>query len=1214
MKDELIRDRIVIGITDSRLRRNLLQDNNLTLAGAIDRGRAAETTSRQLKSMDAGDEVKAVRHKTKGHKSKHPQAKTSKPAYIKNCKYCGKGHERDKEKCYAYGKTCSYCGKKNHAESKCLAKKHKQRSKKGSKGVHLCADSSDCTSESDGYESVEIVTMETPDSVNATSSNDNHCSKLYVNMLIRKKKVRFQVDTGATVNVVDRCIVPPKCKIEETTTKLKMYNNTPMATMGKARIPMKNAKTNRKYSVTCVVVDNPTVQPILGLRAAKQMDLITVNTENISAVNQIQALSLEDIVSRYPSLFDGKLGLLKENVQLRIDPTVQPVKNALRRVPHALMDNLKKELDRLEKLQVIAKISEPTDWLSSLVTVKKPSGKLRVCIDPQPLNTALKRDPYMTPVLDDVLPKLTGAKVFSVIDVKDGYWNLKLSPESSDLTAMGTPFGNYKWLRLPFGVKPSSDHFQRELNDALKGLDGIYIIADDILVVGIGRNDEQATQNHDANLVALLQRCCEKRLKLNKEKIKLHCKEVPYMDNTLTPDGLKPDKSKIDAILLMQPPSDIKGVRRLLGMINYLTRFLPDMSATLEPIRRLTQKDVEFEWSHDQQRAFEKIKQLITSDKVLKYFDPKSENVTLQCDSSRAGLACCLLQDGRPIGFGSRSLTTAEKNYGQIELELLAVVFGLEHFHQMTYGRRIQVHSDHKPLENIIKKPLIKAPKRLQRMLLRISAYDIRIVYKSGTSDELKTADTLSRASLKTTEGPTADHNFHVFATEIENINLAENNDKKIDKIKRKTQEDPVLQMLIGAIVQGWPSSSNAVPQDIRPYANVKDYLTVQNGVIFNGDRIVIPQSMRKEIIRDIHTAHSGIEACINTARQYVYWPCITSQIKEHCAQCEICQSTINQNQQNEPLSSHNITSRPWQDISIDIFTFNNNNYLITVDNYSNFWEVDKLYNMTAKTVIHKIKHHFARYGICETIVSDNAQIFHSHLFKQFQKSYGFNHRFTSPHHQSANPAERAVKTCKQIMKKAKKAHQDVYLAILIHRNTIMTSYNTSPAQKFLGRRTKTILPTKESLLQPEIQNPELQNEIKKTQRAKQKFYYDRNAKELPILNPGDTVRMQPMERGNEWNKATVTQKVGNRSYEIQTDDDKSYRRNRKHLRKTAEKPSDPILDDNYGHQEATTENAISPKKSAPETTNKSPEKENRELRRSSRTRYKFTHYQHIPM
>ena len=1067
------------------------------------------------------------------------------------------------------------------------------------------------------FESVDTVMLE--DSVNATDTHGSHHNKLFVNMQVKKKTIRFLIDTGATVNVVSRSLVPTKSRIEATTAKLKMYNNTPMNTVGKTRIPMKNLKNQKKYSVACIVVDDDSVQPILGLRAAKQMELIRVNTENIAAISSNEELTIDEITAKYPSLFNAELGLIKDNVSLETDAAVQPVQNPIRRIPQALMSSLKEELDRLKKLKVIKDVREPTEWLSSLVTVKKPNGKIRVCIDPQPLNAALKRAPVMTPILDDILPQLEGSRIFTVIDVKDGYWNLKLSEEASYLTTTSTPFGNIRFLRLPFGLKVSSDKFQSALNEALHGLNAVHVIADDILIVGKGDSDNSASHDHDRNLEALLNRCVEKSIKLNKEKIKLRCKEVPYMGNMLTPDGLKADATKIKAITEMPAPTDVTGVRRLMGMVNYLMRFMPNLSMMLEPIRQLTLKNHPFEWTEKQETAFKKIKQTIASDQVLKYFDPKNSNLVLQADSSRSGLGTVLLQDDKPIGFGSRSLTASEKNYAQIELELLALLYGLEHFHQIIYGRPVEVHTDHKPLENIVKKPLVKTPKRLQRMLLRLQDYDTTIKYKKGS--ELFVPDTLSRASLQKTEGPAAPRDTHVFGLEIENICLTDPQelfDEKLSKIKNTTKDDKILQKLQRTIIQGWPEDKVNIPSEIKPYESVKSLLTIQNGLIFVGDRIVIPSQLRKEVIKDIHVAHSGIESCLRTAREYVFWPQMSAQIKEHCQRCETCRATDNISQQKEELISHKIPERPWQYISTDIFTLDGVNYLLTVDHYSNFWEVDKLTNMTAKTVIHKMKHHFARYGICESMVSDNAPIFHSEIFKNFEQQYKFQHKFTSPYHQSANPAERAIRTCKNIMKKAKRDHQDVYLSILMYRNTPMQGYDNSPAQKFLGRRTKTTLATSHKLLKPETVDPVTQREKTDAQRAKQRFYYDRNAKNLPALENGDIVRVQPLvnEKG-EWEKATVLKRTGVRSYEVLTDDNRCLTRNRKHLKKSREskcenaQPEELITAESPREENQATNTPAEGQVNTEPVLQKSPAKFI--PRRSGRNRHKFTPYEHIP-
>jgi len=216
------------------------------------------------------------------------------------------------------------------------------------------------------------------------------------------------------------------------------------------------------------------------------------------------------------------------------------------------------------------------------------------------------------------------------------------------------------------------------------------------------------------------------------------------MGHVLSPDGLKPDAEKVKAVREMLVPSDKQGVQRFLGMMNYLQKFAPKLSEIITPLRDLIKSDTEFLWDeqvHDV--ALNEAKRIISSTLVLKYFNPNTEPV-LQCDASMHGLGACLMQNGQPVAFASRSLTPTEVQYAQIEKELLAIVFGMEKFKTYLYGRKVLVETDHKPLEAIFKKSLLNAPKRLQRMLLRLQRYEFEVTYKRGTL--LLMADTLSWA------------------------------------------------------------------------------------------------------------------------------------------------------------------------------------------------------------------------------------------------------------------------------------------------------------------------------------------------------------------------------------------------------------------------------------------------------------------------------------
>ena len=230
-----------------------------------------------------------------------------------------------------------------------------------------------------------------------------------------------------------------------------------------------------------------------------------------------------------------------------------------------------------------------------MVVVRKPN-KLRLCLDPLHLNKGIIRNHYPTPTVEDIAPKLTKAKVFSVVDAKDGFLQVVLDEASSHLTAFWTPFDRYRWLRMPFGIKSALEEFQRRLDECLEGLENIVVIHDDILVFGSGDFIEEATTSHDLAFRALLDRCSGRGLKLNKTKLRFKLSKVADMGHSLGSDGLQADPEKITAIREMPRPTDVQGIQRLIGVVTYLSKFLPQLSTFCEPLRRLTDSQAVFGW------------------------------------------------------------------------------------------------------------------------------------------------------------------------------------------------------------------------------------------------------------------------------------------------------------------------------------------------------------------------------------------------------------------------------------------------------------------------------------------------------------------------------------------------------------------------------------------------------------------------------------------
>ena len=720
--------------------------------------------------------------------------------------------------------------------------------------------------------------------------------------------------------------------------------------------------------------------PLLSRKAAEQMKLITVNYHNFNQLHGVDgSRKPEDPLTKFSDVFDDTSpGKLPGKVHLVTDMPegTKPVQCRAKSVPVALKEKVKDGLQKLVDQDVIVKVDEPTDWASRLVvTEKKDGNELRFCIDPRPLNKVLKREIHRLPIMEDILPELSKAKVFSKFDLKAGYLHCELDEESSLLTTTNTPFGRYRWKRLPFGLKVSSEIFQKKLQQALEGLEGVECVADDIILFGVGDTKEEAEENHDTRLKALLQRCREQGIKLNSKKSVVKTTSMTFLGHIVTDQGLKLDPKKVQAILEMPKPTNSAEIQRLQGSVNYLARFLPELSTTFEPLRRLTHKDNEWKWEAEHDMAMAKLKELLTTAPVLAYYSP-DKPLTIQCDASKSGLGATLLQEGQPLCYISRALTPTEQRYAQIEKEALAIAFALERFHQYTYGQKVTVESDHKPLEIIAKKPLHSAPRRLQGILMRMLHYDIDIKWIPGKDMHL--ADMLSRSYLPDTTGSTA-------PTEVNVIDTLSMGEDKITRLQSHTRDDQTLQIVKSVIQQGWPDDKSSVPEAALPYFNIRDELSIQDGLVFRGERIIIPQTLRKEMKETLHTSHVGIEGTLRRARESIYWPGMNADVKQYISMCETCRSYDRRNQK-ETLMPHELPDRPWEKVGTDLFELHGKHYLITVDYLSNFWEIDRLYDLGSKAVISKLKSHFARYGIPSTVVSDNGPQFSSEDFAKFAR------------------------------------------------------------------------------------------------------------------------------------------------------------------------------------------------------------------------------------
>ncbi|GBN77551.1 Retrovirus-related Pol polyprotein from transposon opus [Araneus ventricosus] len=298
-------------------------------------------------------------------------------------------------------------------------------------------------------------------------------------------------------------------------------------------------------------------------------------------------------MDQYSEVFKGLGEFPGKPYHIEIKSEIKPVINAPRRVPQSLHKELEKTLNELVQLGIVSPVNKPTEWVNSLVIVEKPNGKLRICLDPRNLNKAIKREHYVIPSVDEIMSRLEGKQCFSVLDLKEGFWQVPLDKDSAELCTFNSPFGRYKFNRLPFGICSAPEVFQKKNQKLFGYIKGVEICFDDLFIAG--KNKEE----HDKILVEVLERAKENNIKSNSNKFQFRIEEVKYMGLLVSKDGIKADPSHVRAINEIEKPTSKNDIKRLLGMVNFLSKFIPNVSAVTSPLRVLLKKDIEFQWNHE---------------------------------------------------------------------------------------------------------------------------------------------------------------------------------------------------------------------------------------------------------------------------------------------------------------------------------------------------------------------------------------------------------------------------------------------------------------------------------------------------------------------------------------------------------------------------------------------------------------------------------------
>jgi hypothetical protein len=550
--------------------------------------------------------------------------------------------------------------------------------------------------------------------------------------------VSFLIDSGASINLIDKTTFDKlleNCDVKLDTTSAKVYSYGSKVPLPLKGVFYSNISLGNKHDIARILVSSSeNTGCIMSRDTAIKLGLL-----NIQFLNTLTDPNTNNVAAKFPKVFSG-LGKLR-NVQLKlsIDENINPVSQHLRRIPFHVRKQVSLKLQELLELDIIEPVSGPTPWVSPVIAIPKPDkNDIRLVVDMRKANLAIKRNHYPIPTLDELLEEFNGCSIFSKIDLRHGYHQIELHPESRPITTFITHNGLYRYKRLVQGATSAFEEYQNKIGQLFQNVKRVKNIADDILIGGKDQTE------HDINLNTCLQILQENNLTAKLEKCEFSVPKLNFFGHCISHRGIKPTEDKVKAVQEFEEPTSSKEVSSFLGMITYLAKFIPNLSTETETLRQLLHKDQPWVWGAKQSESFNRLKSLISSDNVVAHFDPNLKTVLI-VDAGPIGLGAILAQEHtrdiiRPVAFASRTLTAQERRYSQTEREALGVVWGCERFHLYLYGKTFEILTDHQPLK-VLYNHTGKPSPRILRWGLRLQSYSFTIKHIPG---KLNPADILS--------------------------------------------------------------------------------------------------------------------------------------------------------------------------------------------------------------------------------------------------------------------------------------------------------------------------------------------------------------------------------------------------------------------------------------------------------------------------------------
>lgn len=1123
--DEALTDKFINGIRNEKIKQLLFNTDTLDFEKCCQKALQHEMIEKESKSNTAQASVNAVRTENRSRsKSRTNYQSNSQTANYKKqwrersqsqssrknthgCRRCGRTH--DEKSCPAHQWKCYTCNKLGHISTMCRSSSGNNKSAKSTfqkqnnesiknlrydetdsgnyiKQIRLDPESGEEVSDylecdtNENIESDEAVekhsnSNEISDFVNAVNviHGTKRSKALDYELDIENKKVNMECDTGAVVTVMSLqeykskfCHVPLNKNNTDPTKDLLTISGEKLTECGKAMVTVNFCGIVRCMELEVVNTNKPFIalmgrnwldvffplwRQFLSIEEQEKLNKMDRNNK-VNSVSHSELIS--QIKSKFPRIVASGIDTPIEGytAELVMKDNYSPIFHCAYTVPYKLKESVSEEIDRMCKQNIFRPIKH-SNWASPLVVRVKANNTLRFCIDGKvTVNKYLETDHYPLPRMDDIFASLSNCNVFCVVDLTGAFKQLSVSEKSQEFLTINTHKGLFACTRLIDGVSSAPGIFQSVMDRILLGIDGVKCFIDDIIIGGVD------VESCKERLFIVLERLNAHNVRINLEKCKFLDTEVKYLGHILSCNEIRPNPAKVKAILDAPAPKDLSQLQSYLGLLNYYGIFIPNLSSEISELYELLEKDCEFIWTDKLNSCFEKSKRLIIENQILTLYDPKKP-IIIAADASPYGVGAALshLVNGveKPVLFASSTLSPAEKNYSQHHREALAIIFAVKKFYKYIYGQKFTLQTDHQSLKEIFspkKKTPAVAAARLQRWAVIMSMYDYEIVHRSGS--KMGHVDALSRLPLDESTGVDVDR--------INFLNFDSDSPVQFEDVQKHTFSDGLMCQVYDYVMNGWPAKVNT---EIMPYFLKRKNISTEDRCLYYLNRVIIPEDLRKRVLKRLHECHTGIVRMKMMARSYVWWPMIDQDIENYVGNCLSCQ-------QSQPVSRKPTTTSwpktnfPFERIHIDFFEFGAKHVLLISDAHTKYCEAYEMYSTNAISVIDKMIRFFCVFGLPTELVSDNGPPFKSKKFMDFLIDHKIKHTPAPPFHpQSNGQAENAVKTIKQCFFKfvtdlegSLTLKEKIQKFVIYHNNSPSTTTGNSPSGIIFAFKPKTLL------------------------------------------------------------------------------------------------------------------------------------------------------------